>query len=88
MLVSGRWISCNDLIDPPGRPGQHTAPYDLRNQNEASLGELVDLLIGQHSINVEGRHPWRQRDFPQRDSPASGQAAVIDDVRTTFRKLR
>ena len=63
MLVSGGRISRDDLIDPLGRPGQHTARHDLRNQNEAALGELVDLLIGQHAINVEGRHPWRQRDF-------------------------
>jgi hypothetical protein len=64
VLVGGGCISRNDLIDPLGRPGQHAALHHLRNQNEAPLGELVDLLTGQHAINVEGRHPWRQRDFP------------------------
>src|ERR1700745_864232 len=61
-LVGRGWVSVGDLVDPPGRVGQYVTLHHLRDQDEASLCELVDLLIGQHVINVEGRYPKQQRD--------------------------
>jgi hypothetical protein len=62
-LVGGGWISGDDLVDPPGRLSQYVALHHLRNQDEAPLGELVDLLIGQHVTNVEAQYSWQQKDF-------------------------
>ena len=64
VFVRGGWISGNDLVDPLGRRSQYTVLYNLRDQDEAPLGELGDLLISQHAINVEERYGDQQRDFP------------------------
>jgi len=62
-LVGGGRINGNNLVDPPGRLGQYVALHHLRNQDEALLGELVDLLIGQHVNNVGGRIRGSKGDF-------------------------
>jgi hypothetical protein len=56
-MPDGRTKTLPSLVDPPGRLGQYVARHHLRNQDEAPLGELVDLPVGQHVINVGGRHP-------------------------------